>query len=250
MSRPLFIYFIKKNWAIWAGFTAYILFELVVCIFMMEQIAEMLPEGFMGIQVNGESTLLFIGSLIPTVGCLFAMPFYILISYRTVYRPIDTTSINTHLSSGMKRTTYLTTAALFLAFSLFMMFFAIFLICGLSMLIWGAFNWGIWTSLLFNSLLVNLTVAFISFFFAAAFTPGNIGKLGMIGLPILLLLLFMLSDYIPFLQYLTPFGWLDFDKLVLGTLKLWWLWDMLYIAITGTMVTLGIILFKKKQLSI
>ena len=249
MNISLLKYFFKKNWLLWLGFTAFLLFELVVCIFMMDLIAEMMPEWFLG-GISGENTLGFISYLLPLCGFMFPMVFYILLIYRMLHRPIDSTSISPLFAAGVKRHAYITSAAIFLTLSLFAMFTTVFVVCGLCMLFWGAFNWGVWLGMVFCVFLVTLAVAFASFFFAAAFAPNSAGKLGMVGLPIIFLVLFMISEYINFFKYLTPFGWMDFAALAAEALPLWWLWSLGFMATSVTLYIGSVLIFRKRQLSI
>jgi len=248
MSLPLFKMFIKKNWMILVGFTLFLLFELLACVLMMDMIGEM---GFLGIE-GGDGTLYYMSTVMPLLGFMFPMVFYIFIVYRIIHRPIDSTSMSPILASGVKRTTYIITAAVFLIVSLVVMFTVMFGVIGASMLYHGAFNWGKWAVMCLCVLLATMTVAFISFFFASAFAPSNIGKLGMIGLPVLFLVLTMIGFQVgsDIFMYMAPFGWIDMTKYVLGTFKLWWLWNLIFVAIISILITASIILFKRKQLTI
>lgn len=137
MSFPLLKYFIKKNWALWLGFLAFLMMEMLVCIFMMEEIAGMLPEDFLGVKLTGASTLAFVAGLLPLYTAMFVMAYCIFMVFRTLYKPVDSSSLSTHLASGITRQQYITTAAVFLIGSVFAMFAVMFTACGLSMLTWG-----------------------------------------------------------------------------------------------------------------
>jgi hypothetical protein len=250
MNRTLLRHFIKKNWIIWLGFLAFLMFEMLVCIFMMDTIAEMLAGDIMGITITGGDTLGFVGGLMPLYTSLFVMAFVIFAVFRLVYKPIDSTSLSAHLTSGMTRKRYIITAGVFLVSMIFAMFAIMYVVCGLAMLYWGPINWLLWLNLNVSYFLAILAVSAIAFFFASVFSPGNIGKLGMIGLPILFLLFLMLSSYIPFFEYLSPFGWIDGVGLAMGTFDLWWMWDLVYLGLIGAFFALSVVLFDKKQLSI
>ena len=250
MSLPLLKHFIKKNWAIWLGFLAFLMMEMLVCIFMMDEIAAMLPEGFMGVSITGASTLAFVAGLLPLYTSMFVMAFVIFIVFRTLYKPVDSTSLNAHLSSGITRKQYILTAAVFLTGAVFAMFVIMFVACGASMLMWGAIDWLAWLNLNMSYFFNIMAVAFICFFFASVFAPGNIGKLGMVGLPILFLLFQMLSGYVSFFEYLSPFSWLDSLKIAMGTFDLWWMWYLIFASSTAVLLFVTVKLFGKKQLSI
>jgi len=256
MNMPLFKMFIKKNWMILAGFTLFFLFELLACVFLMEMIDGM---GFLGIgggeekvMSTGEKTIFYMSTVMPLLGYMFPMVFYIFIVYRIIFRPIDTTSLSPVLASGVKRKEYIATAAMFLIVSLVVMFSTIFVVCGISMLYLGSFDWGKWAFMCYSVALSTTAVAFISFFFASAFAPGNLSKLGMIGLPILFLVIFMagVQAESEILMKLVPFGWKDLTDLAFGFPKLWWLWDIIFLSIISILITASIVLFKRKQLSI
>lgn len=114
----------------------------------------------------------------------------------------------------------------------------------------GADDWAAWLNLNLSYFLNIIAVALITFFFASCFAPGNIGKLGMVGLPILFLLFQMLSGYVSFFEYLSPFSWLDGGKIAMGTFTLWWLWDLIFIVFSVATFTATLYIFKRKQLSI
>jgi len=247
MSWPLFKYFLKKNWMIWVGVTAFCLFELVACVFLMDIVSD-LPEEFLG-GFGGESILEIMSILLPMLMFMFPMIFIIFTIYRLVYRPIDST-LSPTLAAGVKRTTYLTTAAVFLVVSLFLMFSVVFTVIGASMLYYGSFNWTVWLKVNFVAFVVLLSVALTGFLFAAAFAPGNIGKLGMFGFPVFCLAVLILAGYIDFFKWLTPFGWIDFTKVYDGSMTLWWLWALLYLLGAGVIYVGSLFLFKRRQLSI
>ena len=244
MSWPLLKYFIKKNWWIVAALTAFIMFELVVTIAMFDLIKDM---DFLGL--GGTTVQEFTISALPSLLFMFTMLFYILIIYFIIVRPIDTTSMSSHLASGIRREKYLTSAFVFLAVSLLSIFVVIFVICGLLMLIWVKVDWAEWLYANVTVFTGCLAVASISFFFASVFPSHVVGKLGMIGLPVLFLILFMMYAQFPntleFFRWITPFGWIN-----IMNSSLWWMWNLIYLAVTGAFITASVFLFKKKQLSI
>lgn len=250
MSWPLLKYFVKKNWALWLGFLAFLMMELLVCIFMMEEIAEMLPENFLGVSLNGATTLAFVAGLLPLYSSMFVMAYCIFVVFGTLYKPIDSTSMSAHLSCGITRKQYLATAAIFLVSSVFAMFAVVFTVCGLSMLTWGSIDWAAWLNLNFSYFLNIIAVALITFIFASCFAPGKIGKFGMVGLPILFLLFQMLSGYVPLFEYLSPFSWIDGAKIAMGTFGLWWMWDLIFIVFSVASFAAALYIFGRKQLSI
>ena len=126
MSFPLLKHFMKKNWAIWMGFLAFLLMEILACIFMMEEISSM--GGIMGIGVSGASTLSFVAELLPLYCSMFVMAYCIFIVFRLLYKPVDSTSLSSHLSSGITRKKYITTAAAFMVLSVLAMFVIVFVV--------------------------------------------------------------------------------------------------------------------------
>jgi len=239
MNFTLLKMMFKKNWILLVAFTAFVLFELLVCIFMFKEIADMGILGIGGIEIQSFTT-----SLLPSIAVILPMVFYLFLIYRLAFKPIDSTSLSSELSAGIKRTTYLATGAIFITAMLFVMFFAIFLICGLSMLYWGSINWATWLCAIFGIFMANLVVASISFLIASCIRT-NTAKFAMLGVPAIFLIFTMLASYVEGFRWLSVFMWLD-----IVTLELWWLWCMLYLTITATCFITAYHLFKHRRLSI
>ncbi|MCL1901739.1 MAG: hypothetical protein FWG51_05020, partial [Firmicutes bacterium] len=234
MNFALFKMMFKKNFTLIIGFTVFILLELVVCIFMFEDIAGMNILG-----IGGDEILSFTSSLLPIIGVMFPMAFYVFMVFRLIYKPVDSTSLSSHLSAGMKRTTYLTTAAVFILSSLLIIFFIVFIVCGGCMLYWGNINWGTWLYVVFSVFMANLSVAFVSFFFAACFGSSGIGKIGMVMIPAFLLVFTMMSSYVESFRYLSVFMWIEITSLTVaaGNFNLWWMWNFIYFVIASVCFT-------------
>lgn len=247
MSLTLFKSMLKKNWTIILGLTAFILMELVVCIFMFEDIAGMNILG-----IGGSEILSFTASVLAIIGTMFPTVFFVFMVFRLVYKPIDSTNLSSHLSAGIKRTTYITTAAIFIFTSLFIIFLIVFVVCGLSMLYWGNIDWAAWLYVVFSVLTANIAVSSISFFFAAMFAPGSIAKGGMIGIPAILFVFTMISSYIKVFRWASVFMWIEITAETVSqrNFNLWWLWNLIYLAIAAVCYLASYFTFKKRQLAI
>jgi len=256
MSLALLKYFTKKNWMIWAGVTAFMLFEVLVCIFLMEMIVELTAQ--MGITTadtpdgrpNGAFALKYVAELYPMMACLFPMVFFIMMAHKLLSKPVDNSSISTFLSAGIKRTTYVATAAVFMAIAMVAMFTVLFVVCGLAMLMWGSINRGAWLMVNFTFFMVNLAVAFICFALSSIFAATKQGLALTVAVPVLMMIFQMLSGFAEGFKYLTLYGWIDVSKIIAGTFDLWWLYTLVFIAIAIASAVVSIHVFNKKQLSI
>lgn len=237
MSMPLFLMMLKKNWVTLLAVTGFILMEMSACIFMFDQI-----DGLNFFGIGGDGILAFVESVLPLIGVIFPMVFYVYIIFRLVFKPVDGTSLNSYLSAGVKRTTYLLTAMVFVVASLITIFTVVYFVCGLSMLYWGAIDWAEWLRVVMGVMLANIAVSAIAFAIAAAFSPTNIAKGGIIGVPATLLVMTMISTYLEIFKWVSVFMWVDF--------KLWGLVWAIYVAIAVAAYVVGIFVFRRKQLPI
>jgi hypothetical protein len=258
MNFHLLKYFIKKNWLVWLGVLAFIHMELLVCIFMMELIADMMSKIEIpglgtfdaGITVDGEYALTYVSGLFPMYMCMFPMIFFIITIHKLMSKAVDTTALSPILATGITRRQYILTVAAFIGLSLFAMFFVTFLVCGLAISYWGAFNWWSWLNLNLSFLFVNLAVAAICLFFSSTFAAGRAGLALTVGVPVVFLIFHMLSDFLKGFKYFTLYGWVDSAEIAAGTFNLWWLWILFYSAIAVGITVATIFVFRKKQLSL
>jgi len=257
-NLTLLKYFLKQNWMIWLGFLGFLLLEMCACIFLMDYLDAMMGaiESVPGFSITGGGVLSYSAGLFASYGIMFSMIYYIFVTYRILYRPVDNTSMSAHLATGIKRRVYLNTGALFLLLSIIAMFFVLWLVCGLCMLYWGAINWAKWLNVVASICFLCLAMAFVCFFFASVFAGQSMGKLGTIGLPLLFLVIYMIADMLTgtagnILSAITPFGWLEFKTAdPADGYKLWFMWDALYTFIAVTFFGLAQIFYERKQLSI
>ena len=251
MNFTLMKYFIKKNWIIWAGLTAFMLFEFTLMILLMDIIADTLNQmgGLFG-EVTGENSLLFIASLFPMSAVLYPMIFFIFVIHKLMSKSIETTSLAAFLTAGITRKQYIITAGIFVALCLVALFLTIFVVCGLALLMWGSFNWLAWLNLNVNFLLLNLAVASICFFFSSVFAATKRGLALSIAVPLLLFVFFMISDFVSVFEYFTIYGWINVERIALGTSNYWWVTMLAYSALAIILSTISVIIYKRKQLSI
>jgi len=249
MNMTLFKYFIRKNWLLWTAFVTLMLVEIMAYIFLMEVMHEMLYNMGFG-SPTGDSALFFIAGLYPMAAVLFPMVYFIFVIHKIMSRSVDNSSMAAFLSSGIKRNHYTITAGVFVAISLVAMFTVIFVVGGLGLLFWGSFNWLYWLNLNVSFLLVNLAVASLCFLFSSTFPASKLGLALTIVFPILFLIFNMLAEYADFFRFMTAYGWIDAPGIALGTFNLWWVAMLVYICVSTILVTISVLLYRRKQLSI
>ena len=262
MSLPLFKHLTKQNWVLFTIFAGLMMFYLLVLILIYPTMTSMVdmfdqfPELFDGVygMEGWETAMTYTASFYSkSLVFAFSMIFYIMLSNKLVNKTVSNTSLSSYLSTSLSRTKYIVTCGIFFAVSIITIFVLMWLIGGAVLLAFGTYNFALWTNVIVSTLLCSLAVAFISFFFSCIFAGNGIGQALLIGVPILFLVFTMLYDMssaLNFMKYMTPFGWIDALEIAQGTSGLWWLWDIIYAAIIGTMFTLSVIIFKRKQLSI
>jgi hypothetical protein len=259
MSFPLLKYFIKRNWLIWLAVLGFIYLEFCVCIFLLNLIGEIisvLPDSLMGdgfameTEIDGPYALIYAANLLPMYGCVFPMMFYLFAINKLVIKPVDSQSLSGILTAGVDRRTYLTTAAMFLAGGLVLMFLGVFAVVGACICYWGAFNWWWWLGLCVGFLFVNMAIAGICFLVAAIFSGRPFAAGLNVGLPVLFFIFYMLSDYSRVFKFFTPLGHLNAAGIASGDFGFAWLWMLIYFAAAVAATIGSIFVFKKRQLSI
>ena len=257
MSWPLFKALIKRNWPMWAIFTAVSVVYIALIVLTKQLMADVVEniahegsemESFRDMSIlQYTSSSFFLGII-----TIFLMVYYVMLSNKLVHKAADNTSMGAYLTAPISRTKYISTAAMFLLTSIFALYLLVFATGAICMASVEQYNMADYLKIVSLSMFCAMAIAMVSFF-ASSFWAGS--KLGfglLIGLPIALYVLYMLSDItkaLNFLRYVTPFGWLEMLKMT-AEFKFWWLADLGYVAITGIMFLLSVVFFKKKQLSI
>ena len=158
------------------------------------------------------------------------------------------------LATPLSRKNYIATTAMFFITVIFSVFALQFLVgIPLFLIIPGKFNILNFAIIVLVSFLCTLAIAMFCYFFSCVFGGTKYAMGFMVGIPIVFTMLLMISQLVApldFLQYVTPYGWFDTLKIAAGVPSLWWLWSLIYAAISGLLFFLSVILFKKRQLSI
>jgi len=262
MNLPLLKHLVKRNWKLWSIFAALLLFYLVVLIAIydvMKDAEEMMaafgPIGELYGGMQGlETAMTYVSSFyFKELVFMFSLIYIVMMSHQLVFRAVDNTSISNSLANGISRKNYITTTLVFFMGSVFALFLLLFLAGGGLLFMWGSYNIALYFNVILSTALIAMSVAAISFFFSAAFAGTKWGAPLLIGIPIMFVVFSMLSgmaDSLNFLQWLTPFGWIDSLAISRGTFDLWWMWDIISIGIIATAYFAAQHIFKRKQLSI
>lgn len=256
----LFKFFLKKNWKMLGIFAILISFYCGIIVFMATDQMMVEAMGFL----NKESATKDLGISDATLAMnitlsvfqgmimfIFVMVFYVLLNQKLLYKAVDTTSLSSILATPVSRKQYITTAYIFMAKCIFALYLLAFLLTAGTLLTYsGSFDWAGLISVHVTSFLCTLAVASISFACSAIFAGARAGLPLLAGIPIAFATLMMLATYLPFFEYFTPFMWTNPLELASRTFDLWWLFNLIYIAISAAAFTATLYIFKRKQLSI
>lgn len=265
---PLFKFFIKKNWKILGIFALLVGLYGGVIAFMATDTMMVEAMGFLNMEsavaaVGSEAALAMNITLAVFQGMImfiFVMVFYVLLNHKLLYKAVDTTSLNSILSTPVSRKQYIITAYIFMVVCIFALYLLAFLLLTAALLTYsGSFSWVGLISVHITAFLCTLAVASISFACSAIFAGSRSGMLMLAGIPIAFAAIMMLATYLSFFQYFTPFMWADvlaqgkasgFLQLASRNFNLWWLLDLIYIVIIAASFIAALFVFDKKQLSI
>jgi ABC-2 type transport system permease protein len=260
MNAPLLKFFVRKNWKLWAIFAGIITFYLGVIVVMATDPMMVEAMGFLNLETATEALGITEATLALNITVaifqgmimyVFVMIFYVLLVQKILYKAVDTTSMSSILATPISRRQYIITAYLFLVGCLFVFYLWAFLLTATCLITYsGSFSWTGLLSVHLSTFLCTLMVATISFACSAIFANTKAGMPLLAGIPIAFAALMMLSMYLPFFEYLTPFMWIDAMELVTRTFKLWWLFNLVFITISAAAFTATLYIFKRKQLSI
>lgn len=263
MSLTLYKSTLKRNWLLLVIFLSVLLMYLSIMIFMynpddIEAITSMLdlfPEDLM--KAMGFSTMItdmtsYLASWL--YGLLmfgFPMVYCIILSNRLVAKMVDNSSFAYLLSTPNSRLKIILTQGIYALDSLIVLFTIIF---GIGVLISSAVYPGeldIMAFLLLNvtTMLVNMTVMMICFFFSCLFNESR-KAIGLgAGISISFFLLNMLggvSQEASFLKNISIYGWYDpVDLVKNGNI---WPINTIYIALCILLFAGSVIVFRKKRL--
>ena len=257
MNLPLLKYFIKKNWKIWAIFTAIHIFYLSVITAMstdplMRESMEFLNMGMGGGMLSDVfiaqvvSGMAFFGLIV----FVFSMIYYVIMSHKLAHKAVDSTTLSSHLSSSISRRQYIVTAAVFLAGSLFVLYLILFTVSSVILSTFGSFNVGLWAAMVLTVFLCSLAVAMISFTCSTVFAGSKTAMPLLAGIPIAFGMFMMLSTYIEFFKWFTPFRWFKAGDIGIGMFDTWWVFALGFAAVSAVLFVICIKVFERKQLSI
>lgn len=262
-SPTLFIATTRKNWSLLLIFLAVLSFYMAVMIAMydpqdMQAITSMLdlfPKDLM--QMMGFSQLItdltqYLASWLYGLLMLgFPMVYCIILGNRLVAKPVDSGSFAYLLSTPNSREKIILTLGLYALVSVGVLFLGLF---GMGVLL----SWLLlpheldivaFLNLNITTMLVNMLVMMIAFFFSCLFNDSRRSSSFGAGLPILFLLMNMLggaSDQAAILQKASIYGLYDPLTIVAqgGALAV----DLLYLALILILFGLSVLVFRNKRL--
>jgi len=258
VSKALFKSLIKRYWILWAVFVGLMTFyfSVIALSFFAEPEAMRASMEMIGAQLGTEvgvaafTAFTYFDFVVPIYGTVFFVIFAVLLVHRTIVN----NSMMSYLSTPLSRNSFIITTAVFFITVIFSTFIAQFLIgIPLFLIIGGSFNILNFAIVVLTSFLSTLSVAMLCYFFSCVFGGTKLAMAFIVGIPIVFTLLLMISQMVPpldFLKYATPYGWFDTLKIAAGISNLWWLWSLIYAAISGLLFFVSVILFKRRQLSI
>jgi hypothetical protein len=258
ICKALFKSLMKRYWILWAIFAGLMTFyfTIVALTFFIEPDAMIASMEMMGNALGADigaaafTAYTFFDFVVPIYGAVFFIIFAVMLVHRAVFN----NSMSAFLSTPLSRKNYIVTSAVFFITVIASVFLMQFLIgIPLFLIIGGSFNILYFGIVVFVSFLCTLSIAMICFFCSCAFAGSGKAMGFIIGIPIVFTMFLMISQLVPpldFLQYLTPYGWFDTLKVAAGIDNLWWLWCLIYAAISGALFFLSVFIFKRKQLSI
>lgn len=263
MIIPLLKTDFKKNWTLLLIFFAVLCMYVLVMVSMYDPASasslltmlEMLPQELvraMGLaklftDLTGYLASWLYGLLM--IG--FPMVYSIILGNRLVAGMVDNGSFACLLSTPNSRTRIIFTQGVYALLSVTVLFAALFAvgILGSAAMHPGLLDIAAFFRLNLVTLLVNLLVMMIVFFFSCLFNDAKRSVAFGSGFPIAFLLLNMLGDVsesLAFLKRLTVYGWYDPVDVVYGGQILGL--NVLYLAATVALFAAGIMVFKNKRL--
>lgn len=266
MSGTLFLSTMKRNWLLLTIFFGVLTMYMVIMISMyspddMQSISSMLdlfPEDLMKAMGFSKMVPDLTGYLASWLyGLLmfgFPMVYCIILGNRLVAKMVDNSSFACLLSTPNSRVKIIMTQGVYALLSITVLFAALF---GIGVFFSSVMHPGLldvpaFFSLNLTTLLVNMTVLMISFFFSCLFNESRLSLSFGTGLPIAFLLFNMLgsaSEKAEILKKFSIYGWYDPVDLVHGNVNIWQL-NLVYTAIVIVLFISGLLIFKRKQLPI
>lgn len=265
MNVALLRHTFKKNWLLLLIFFGVLTMYITIMIAMfnpedMETITSMLelfPPDLMSAmgfsQLVTDLTSYLASWLYGLLMFGFPMVYCIMLGNRLVAKKVDNGSFASYLSTPVSRSKIIFTQGLYALLSTAALFAAV-LGVGLAtseMLHPGLLEINRFIQLNVTTMLVNMAVMMICFFFSCLFNDSTLSTGFGAGLPITFLMLNMLggtSSDLEILKKFSLYGWYDPIDLVRGDVD--WTINLLYIAILLVLFAGSILIFRRKQLPI
>jgi len=181
----------------------------------------------------------------------FPMVYSAIMGNRLVARMVDNGSFAYLLSTPHTRAKIIVTQGLYALASLSTMFVAVFTagVLAAEAMFPGNLNVGAFFRLNVTTMLVNMVVMMIAFFFSCVFNEARLSVAFGSGIPIAFLLLHMLGGSAPDLEVLSAisiFGFYDPVELVKGAPM--WATNLAYVGIITALFAAGTMIFSRKRL--
>lgn len=263
MSFTLFKTTFKKNWTLLIIFFGVLTMYMTIMISMydpndMEALTSMLkllPEDVMKAMGFTNVVIDLTGYLASWLyGLLmfgFPMVYCIILGNRLVVKMVDNSSFVYLLSTPNSRAKIIITQGIYALISIIGLFIALFGVGVLfsEVMFSGSLDIRAFLSLNFTTMLVNMVVMMISFFFSCLFNETKLSLAFGAGIPIAFILMNMLggaSADMDILKKLSIYGFYEPVKLVQGSDILGI--NFIYIGIIIFLFALSVLIFKKKRL--
>jgi ABC-2 type transport system permease protein len=263
MNLVLFRKTFKNNWLLLLIFFGVLTMYTTIMIAMFDPedmealnaMVEMFPEELlkaMGFSDVTDLTSYVASWLYGLLMFAFPMVYAIILGYRLVAKTVDNGSMAYLLSTPNSRIKIIVTKGLYALLSIFVLFLAIFLL-GITyseIIHPGLLDIRNYLKINVTTMLVNMVVVMISFFFSSFFNDPRYALGFGTGLPITFLLLNMLSGTSSDLEFLKNFTIYGYDpvKIVNGQSTLWL--NLLFISLILSLFLGSVVSFNRKQLPI
>ncbi len=265
MSMTLFIKTLKRNYKLFIIFYAVLSMYLVMMASMFDpndidalmSMLELMPTellnamGFAGIITN--LVEYFASWLYGMLMLGFPLVYCIILGNRLVAKMVDDGSFAFLLSTPLSRTKIIITQGVYALVSVFALFTLVFATgVGVSAIaLPGLLDVKAFLLLNFTTMLLNMAVIMITYFFSCLFSDAKYSVGFSSGITIMFLLMNMLggaSSDAKILKDLSIYGLYDPLDLVRGQSMLWI--NLFYVGLIVVLFTAGTLIFRKKQLTI
>jgi ABC-type transport system involved in multi-copper enzyme maturation permease subunit len=251
---------LKYNWKAWVSITALCLVYVTIFIATSKVMESIDPSEFPEGMFTDEDIAMLVNpmtmlsSFFSSIYSVFAIVFICMFTSKAYTKPMETTSMSCYLSLPISRIKYSLSMSISYAISVFVLG-ALMMITGVIGFMVAGFNidYGIYIDMVAVATLQCASVGFIALLLASGLAGGKWAKILATAVPIALWVLPTfadMADWLKWLSYLTPYGWINFTDLSMGNIDLLWVWYGVYIAIITVCLSMSCVLFKRRQLPI